>query len=177
MVSAKVLSVQIFGMIAVMSGLALAVLGGPAPVRAQDAQDPALVRLGEQLWKEQFPCRNCHGGMADGVGDVPQEEGPNLRTPDYLTPEIVAELIRCGRPGTGMPYFDSRAYTDGRCYGMREADVGNLMPPHGQPNATQRSINGLVAFLFANVIGKPDPSRADCVAIWGETAPLCERFQ
>ncbi len=149
-----------------------------APASAQATPDPALVALGEQSWKERFPCRNCHGGMADGVGDIPQEQGPNLRTADYLTPELVAELIRCGRPGTGMPYFDSRAYSDGRCYGMTAQNDAALIPPHGTPNATQRSIDGLVAFLFANFIGKnAAPTRAECVAIWGETAETCLRFQ
>ena len=134
-----------------------------------------MIALGKQMWTERFPCRNCHGGMADGVGDIPQEQGPNLRVADYLTPEIVAELIRCGRPGTGMPYFDNRAYADGRCFGMRADDPA--VPPHGSPNATQRSIDALVAFLFANFIGKGDPTRAACAEIWGETAPVCARFQ
>ena len=91
--------------------------GMPAPAHAQDA---AMVALGKQLWTERFPCRNCHGGMADGVGDIPQEQGPNLRVADYLTPEIVAELdaaatlvpteaslqvIRCARGEVGNTYI------------------------------------------------------------------------
>lgn len=153
-----------------------AVLIGPAPSSsAQEAIDPALVQLGAQLWKQDYPCRNCHGGMADGIGDIPQEEGPSLYQA-ALTMEQLAEVIRCGRPGTGMPFFDQRAYTDGRCFGLTEADLGDAMPPRGAPNATQRSINALVAFIYANFIGKPEPTYATCVAIWGDGAQNCDRF-
>jgi hypothetical protein len=138
------------------------------------AQDEAMISLGKQMWTERFPCRNCHGGMADGVGDVPQEEGPSLRNADYLTPDILAELIRCGRPGTGMPYFDSRGYSDGKCYGLAADDPA--VPPHGSPNATSRSVNALVAFIMANFVGKGAPTHEECVAIWSETAPVCARF-
>mgnify|MGYP000641443687 CR=1 FL=1 len=32
-------------------------------------------------------------------------------------------LIKCGRPGSGMPPFDKFAYSDGRCYGLKQADL------------------------------------------------------
>jgi len=31
--------------------------------------------------------------------------------------------IKCGLPGTGMPPFDKFAYSDGRCYGLKQADL------------------------------------------------------
>lgn len=133
-----------------------------------------MISLGKTLWTERFPCRNCHGGMADGVGDIPQEEGPSLRTATYLDEAALAELIRCGRPGTGMPHFDAKGYEDGKCFGLAADDPS--VPPHGTPNATARSVNGLVAFIMANFIGK-EATKAQCVEIWSETNPLCDRFQ
>jgi hypothetical protein len=146
-----------------------------APSLAQDAQQSAMIRLGVQLWTESYPCRDCHGGMADGIGDVPQEQGPNLRG-TLLNEEQLAEIIRCGRPGTGMPYFDARAYVDDRCYGVTADQLGDLVPPRGSPGVTQRSVDALVAFLFDAFIGDLDPSKEECAAIWGPEAALCARF-
>ena len=46
-----------------------------------------------------------------------------------LTREQVAEVIKCGRPATNMPYHDRFAYTDKRCYGMDRAMVAGDIPP------------------------------------------------
>lgn len=150
-------------------------VGFTSPSAAQNAQDSMMIRLGMQLWTETYPCRDCHGGMADGLGDVPQEQGPNLRE-TLLGPDQVAEIIRCGRPGTGMPAFDPRAYVDDRCYGATADQLGELVPPRGSPGANQRSVDALVAFLFDAFIGDLDPSYEECTAIWGAQATSCDRF-
>ncbi|MSO71375.1 MAG: hypothetical protein EXQ88_05105 [Alphaproteobacteria bacterium] len=155
----------------VMFGLLL----GALPVLAQDAKpDPAMVTLGEGFWKRS-ECRNCHGGLANGIPDMPQDpQGANLRKAQLSLPQI-AEVIKCGRPGTEMPYFDSLAYTDKRCYGATAADLGNAMPPGGSA-MSQRQIDALAAFVAATFVGKPDPTFEDCVALWGEAATTCARF-
>ncbi len=129
----------------------LAVLATPAP--AQDAQ---VLALGKQLWGSKAPCRDCHGSTGNGVPDVPQEpEGANLHTTP-LTREQLAEVIRCGRPGTGMPSFDRNAYTDDRCYGMTAADLGDQQPPPGTPPLSDREVNAIVEYIVATFVGKDE---------------------
>jgi len=137
--------------------------------------DPALAALGESIWKSTAPCRNCHGGLANGIGDIPQDpQGPNLRR-TALAPAEIAEVIKCGRPGTEMPHFDGRAYEDRRCYGVTAADLGNDVPPPGPP-LSQRQIDAIVAFLVTNFVGKPDPTYEECLAFWGAQATTCDRY-
>lgn len=163
--------------LALIAGAALSVTGLPGQLSAQEelGWDPALAGLGRQLWVEQFPCSSCHGAVADGVADIPQEYGPSLRN-TLLSPEQVAQTIQCGRPGTGMPYFDPRAYTDGRCYGLTEEQLGDQMPPHGTPGVIQRSTHALVAFLFEYIVDQGEPTYEQCIEIWGEGAGNCDRF-
>lgn len=135
---------------------AAALIAVSQPAAAQGFKlDPNLAPLGEQLWNETAPCRNCHGSAANGVHDVPQEpDGPNLHL-TQLTPEMMVEVIRCGRPGTEMPYFDAGAYTDKRCYDLTAADLGNRVPKIGAPQLNARQLSGLVSFIFERFVGKP----------------------
>jgi mono/diheme cytochrome c family protein len=146
------------------------------PAMAQDYRpDPNLAALGESIWKSTAPCRNCHGGLANGIGDVPQDpQGPNLRE-TTLQPAEIAEVIRCGRPGTEMPHFDARAYTDRRCYDVTAAELGDAVPPAGS-SLSPRQIDAIVALLVTRFVGKPDPTYEECVAFWGEGATTCGRY-
>jgi len=39
-------------------------------------------------------------------------------------PEQLSEVVKCGRPATGMPYHDRFAYTDKRCYAHTREEMG-----------------------------------------------------
>ena len=159
----------------------------PAPAEAEPAPaeqpqeaaafeaDPAMVRLGEQIWKTKATCRSCHGALGNGVGDIPQEpQGANFRE-TVLTPELFKETIQCGRIGTAMPHFDPKAYVDDRCYGMTAADLGKDVPPSGG-TLSPREMEAITQFVFATYVGKPAPTFEDCVAFWGEGASTCTRY-
>ena len=79
---------------------------------------------GRRLYLDKAQCSYCHGWAADGAGE-PQSNGgaANLRQ-SFLNREQLIEVIMCGRPGTPMPHYDEAAYTDNRCYGMTEAELG-----------------------------------------------------
>ncbi len=159
------------------SGIAAAMLSlaaFSAPANAQ--QNPALVTLGIQIWKDTLPCRNCHGSFGNGVQDIAQEpQGANLRETglDAATMEMI---IRCGLPGTEMPYFDSRAYTDDRCYGMTREQAGASVPPAGSPLMSPRQLQGVIAFIIEDFVGKGPVTREECRAFWGEDASSCGRY-
>ena len=77
-----------------------------------------------------------------------------------------------------MPAFDRLAYTDGRCYGLKQADLKRLALSMTDPPATlqPREIETLADFLFAKIIGKGPMNRARCAEYWGSEVELCREF-
>jgi hypothetical protein len=106
--------------------------------------------------------------------DSQMPDGSNLRE-TRLTRERLTQIIKCGRPGTGMPAFDKFAYTDGRC-GLKQTDLKTPMP---DPPATfqPREIDLLVGFLMEKVVGKGPMDRAKCIAYWGSEVDVCKEFK
>lgn len=163
-----------FWALAPLAAIVVSLAGFSAPANAQ--QNPALVSLGAQIWKDTLPCRNCHGSFGNGVQDIAQEpQGANLRETglDATTMEMV---IRCGLPGTEMPYFDNRAYTDDRCYGMTREQAGASVPPAGSPPLSPRQLQGVIAFIMEEFVGKGPVTREECRAFWGEEASTCGKY-
>ncbi len=77
------------------------------PPRAQDTQSAQAQRViaqGKDIFKTKATCQFCH--KWDASGD--QGYGGNAASlrATKLSPAQVAETIKCGRPGTGMPYHD-----------------------------------------------------------------------
>src|SRR5712672_4366854 len=83
---------------------------------------------GRRLYLDKAQCSYCHGWAADGAGE-PQSNGgaANLRDTRMNRDQLI-EVILCGRPATPMPHFDEQAYTDQRCYGLSEAELGPKTP-------------------------------------------------
>ena len=69
-------------------------------------------------------------------------------------------VIACGIPGTAMPHFDELAYTDKRCYGMTEAELGSRTPTL-PPSTTlaKREIEVIADYLLGRIIGRGDVDR------------------
>src|SRR5262245_3778843 len=132
--------------------LALTVGMLAALVRAQ-APDPADIAEGLRLYQQKGNCQACHGWAADGQKtDSQMPDGPNLRETKLDRAKLVT-TIKCGRPGTGMPAFDKFAYSDGRCYGMKESDLKKFATRMPDPPATLqvREVELIVDFLMAKV--------------------------
>jgi hypothetical protein len=104
-------------------------------------------------------------------------DGANLRA-SVLDREALILLIKCGRPGSGMPAFDKFAYSDGRCYGLKQADLRakNLQMPDPPATLQPREIEAIADFMFAKVIGKGPMDRAKCIDYWGSDAEICSEF-
>ena len=94
-----------------------------ADAQAQlSSEEARLIEFGKEIFKSKAVCQYCH--KWDASGD--QGYGGNalsLRV-TQLTPEQLTEVVKCGRPGTGMPYHDRFAYTDKRCYGYSREQMG-----------------------------------------------------
>ena len=136
------------------------------------------IAAGGQLFRQKANCQACHGWAGDGRKmDNQMPDGANLRETKLDRKDLIT-TIKCGRPGTGMPAFDRFGYSDGRCYGLRQADLrarGLTMP---DPPATliQSEVDTLVDFLYAKLIGKGPMDHAKCVEFWGSNLEVCKEF-
>ena len=97
--------------LAAAAALAFVVLVvGPAVAQtAPTAEEARQLEFGKEIFKSKAVCQFCH--KWDASGD--QGYGGNalsLRA-THLTPEQLTEVVKCSRPGTGMPYHDRFAYT------------------------------------------------------------------
>ena len=152
----------------------IVVIGAVAPYA--QTPDPGDVADGMRLYLQKGDCQACHGWAADGRKmDSQMPDGPSLRE-TRLDRARVIQTIKCGRPGTGMPAFDKFAYSDGRCYGLKQADLKSPMP---DPAATfqAREIDLVADFLFAKVVGKGPMDRQKCIAYWGSDVDTCREFK
>ncbi len=141
----------------------------PVPISSGDR----ALSYGRELYEYKGRCISCHGWAGDGKG-APHSAGDaaNLRK-TALTRDQLIEVISCGIPGSAMPHFNAFAYSEDKCYGMLEADIGKNIPPNPPRPLQQREIGVLVDFLQARVIGKGAPSRADCIDFYGDS-PVCD---
>lgn len=143
--------------------------------RAQDtpsAEEARKIAHGQDIFKAKAVCQYCH--KWDGSGDQGYGgNAPSLRA-TKLNRAQVTETVKCGRPGTGMPFHDQYAYTDKRCYGVTREQLGNNVPP--EPNAFLNAdeIDDVVDYLFAKVVGRGASTYEECVEFWGQDTRQCE---
>lgn len=169
MMSARKLAIRLiaagFGVFAMTAAMAV------APANAQEG-DP---EVGASAWRSG-QCKDCHGWAGDGVPENRQASGPNLRE-SLLSPEQMLEVIRCGRPGTDMPSFRANAWTDIiPCYGMTEPLAGAMAPEVGGRTLGDRTIAGLVAFIFRDFVGQGPVTQEYCLETIGEDSTRCEGY-
>ena len=146
------------------------------------AQEPErvpgpLVGIGEDIWRSGLSCWDCHGNMGNGRNEDPRSpKGFNFRE-TILTVEQIAEVIRCGRIGTPMPFFGRNAYTgENSCFGLNAADLGAQMPPEGLPTLNARQTDGLSQFIWYYFGGKGPATFEECIAFYGANASSCNRW-
>jgi hypothetical protein len=163
-----------------LAALTLALVMLAAPVsRAQEAGaaagDPDRGRV---VYRSVGYCVSCHGWAGDGKAGTNLQEpvGPNLRE-TALDSAALVEVIGCGRPGTPMPYHDRAAYRDGRCFGMALDDFAPGSEPVRGKTFSDRDVANIVAYLEANVIGRGEPTFAECTEFYDNpSAAACARM-
>ena len=157
--------------------VALCAFGSSVP-RAQTAPAPEDITAGLRIYRQKADCQACHGWAADGRKmDSQMPDGANLRTTKLDRDKLIM-AIKCGIPGKAMPAFDRLAYSDGRCYGMKQADLKKLGTTMPDPAATlqAREIEQVTDFLLARVVGKGPMNRAACIEFWGSDVEACKEF-
>jgi hypothetical protein len=150
-------------------------------VRAQDAPrtlDASDLADGMRLYQQKGNCQACHGWAGDGhKSDNQMPNGANLRE-TKLNRNGLITVIKCGRLNSQMPAFDKFAYSDGRCYGKKQADLKEYPTRMPDPPATlqQREIELIADFVIAKMVGKGPMDRAKCVEFWGSEVDACKEL-
>jgi mono/diheme cytochrome c family protein len=141
--------------------------------------DPSDIAEGGRLFRQKANCQSCHGWAGDGRKmDTQMPDGANLRESKLNRQDLVM-TIKCGRPGTGMPAFDKFAYSDGRCYGLKQSDLrasGQRMP---DPAATATAARGRHDRRFLVSEGRQpglDESSPGASEFWESDAEPCREF-
>jgi mono/diheme cytochrome c family protein len=154
--------------------LVVAVVTAGPPARAETTLSPEEARtieFGKEIYKIKANCQYCH--KWDASGDTGYGGIALSLRKTALTREQFVEVIKCGRPLTGMPYHDQYAYTDKRCYGMTREDLGKDMPLLGE-SLSAREIDAVVKYLYARAVGRGEATYEDCVDFWGKDTRQCE---
>ena len=120
-------------------------------------------------------CGNGNGKATNGYGDGKVNKGLEA---SKLNRSGLVLVIKCGRLNSQMPAFDKFAYSDGRCYGKKQADLKSYPTRMPDPPATlqQREIDLIVDFLMAKIVGKGQMDHAKCVEFWGSETDACKEF-
>ena len=131
--------------------------------------------LGKRVYKKAncVGCHKWHGGGGGGYGGVALSLRDTTLDRDWLI-----TLVRCGRPGTRMPYHDRNAYRgDNRdCYEMTADEFGEQLPPKAPRVLREKEIEAVVAYVQARIQGRGQPNHDDCTAFWGADATRCKRM-
>lgn len=127
---------------------------------------------GKQVYQRVGLCATCHGWPADGqTGRNPMARGAaaNVRE-TQLDPQGLFDVIRCGIPGTQMPYHDSGSYKDDRCHGLLMSDFEAGQQPVKGKSLNEHQMVDLIAYLEKYVIGLGKPTYEECVLYFDTTA-------
>ena len=160
--------------------LALAITAAATTTLGQEQQPPSEENIadGMRLYLQKADCKACHGWAGDGRDKESQmPTGANLRETKLNRAGIVT-VIKCGRLNSQMPAFDKFAYSDGRCYGKKQADLKAYPTRMPDPPTTlqPREIDLIADFLMAKIVGKGPMDRAKCIEFWGSDTDVCKEF-
>jgi mono/diheme cytochrome c family protein len=130
-----------------------------------------------RLYLDKAQCSYCHGWAGDGAGEGQSNGGAaNLRQTRLNRAQLVMTIM-CGRPGTAMPHFDEAAYSDKRCYGTTEAELGKNTPALPPGSTLQaREAEAIADYVLAKFAGRGAATRAECEESFGTGARACADF-
>ena len=89
-------------------------------------------------------CMGCHSWDGKGGG---HGAAVSLRNTELTINEIIY-VIKCGRPGTGMPYFLKKAYKEEKCYDTTFEDYDEFnRPVNSQKFLSSKQIEAVSIFV------------------------------
>jgi mono/diheme cytochrome c family protein len=155
-------------------GIALGSAVAVAPGRAQDAGAHHQGGEGKRVY-QRANCVGCHKWHGDGGGGY-GGSALSLRA-TQLDREQIIEVVRCGRPGTGMPYHLRGAYDGDGCYGAKRDDLGKDVPVEAAGFLRPPEVEAVADYVLAAIKGHGEPGYADCAAFFGDGARVCNTYR
>ena len=162
-----------------VAGLILVFASGVAPVWCASPPVGMAPNVGLDYGlatAKRANCMGCHKWHGDG-GPGYGGAAISLRRTQLSRDEILT-VIRCGRPGTNMPYFDKRAYDSMACYGFSHDDfseASDTRPLIGKKFLNERQLNAVADFIVAELKDKP-VTKDYCEKYFGGPTRQCEAF-
>lgn len=187
---------RITATVAVLAALALlpvAALGFQPPAKSGDAAkaeasdastDTAELvgdpERGEAVYQRVGNCTYCHGWAGDGEhGKHPRSPGvaANLRETQLDTAAMM-EVVRCGLPGTAMPYHVAQAYKDPEiCFGLTLDDFPEGGKPTRGKTFREKDVANVVAYIQSTFQGKGEVTLEECEAILKPGDKACDTLR
>jgi len=128
-------------------------------------QNEDKVKAGVATWRNSG-CSDCHGAFANGEKERDESPtGADLRRTRLNTDELKL-VIRCGRPGTGMPSFEE---------GARECPGGGGDYP-APAKLSAEQIDNVVAYLQARIVGKGKITKQECLLYYTDKPDWCDDY-
>jgi mono/diheme cytochrome c family protein len=127
---------------------------------------------GRRIYQRVGACVNCHGWAGDGESGrnpMVRVAGANLRE-TKMDAQGLYDTVRCGIPGTQMPYHDRASYRDGRCNAMVMSDFDAGQQPIIGKTFGESQMVDLIAYLEKYVIGHGKPTYEECVLYFESSA-------
>ena len=135
------------------------------------------LETGQAIYK-RANCVGCHKWHGDGGGGY-GGAALSLRKTE-LDKEQIMEIVRCGRPGTGMPYFSRDSYPANdapRCYNLTGKDLESMHVAQANIFLRPEEIAAVAEYVLGSIKGKGDPNLADCTAFFGEESKACDVYK
>jgi mono/diheme cytochrome c family protein len=132
---------------------------------------------GQAIFK-RANCVGCHKWHGDGGGGY-GGAALSLRKTE-LDKQQIMETVRCGRPGTGMPYFSRDSYpSDGapQCYNLTSEDLESMHVAQANVFLWPEEIAAVAEYVISSIKGKGEPNLADCIAFFGDDSKACDVYK
>jgi hypothetical protein len=132
---------------------------------------------GQAIYK-RANCVGCHKWHGDGGGGY-GGAALSLRKTE-LDKQQIMETVKCGRPGTGMPYFSRDSYPANdalRCYDLTSKDLESMHVAQANVFLQPAEIAAVAEYVINSIKGKGDPNLADCTAFFGEQSQACDVYK
>ncbi|CDP51138.1 hypothetical protein [Devosia sp. DBB001] len=135
----------------------------------------ADLERGKRVFQKIGLCISCHGWDGNGTGKNSRSEGAAALLRDTsMDAEALISVVRCGIPGTPMPYHDSQAYKKPElCNGQVMADFDEAGAPRKGHTFKEADIVNVVAYIEAKLKGYGKATLADCEGAFQPGAGFC----
>ena len=115
-------------------------------------------------------CMGCHSWHGKGGGGY--GAGVSLRDMD-LTLDDIINVIKCGRPGTGMPYFLRKAYKEEKCYDTTLKDYDDSYRPISSKSFLSSKQINAVSIFVKEVLHDKELDRNYCEFFYKKGSKVC----